>query len=115
MEIRLLVLRTPSPQQITDFYGLLGLRFEYHRHGQGPYHFSAAVGDAVLEIYPLAKAQTAPDEHLRLGFALDNFAQRMQQLQAAGARFLSEPAETTFGYMAVVQDPDGRKLELYRK
>jgi catechol 2,3-dioxygenase-like lactoylglutathione lyase family enzyme len=115
MDIRLLVVRTGAPQQLSEFYSLLGLSFEYHRHGQSPYHYSTTIGTTILEIYPLAKGQTEADKHLRLGFEIDNFEAIIGTLRQADVHFFNEPAHTDYGYMAVIADPDGRKVELYQK
>jgi predicted enzyme related to lactoylglutathione lyase len=69
----------------------------------------------VLEIYPLTKSQTGPDKNLRLGFTVDDFDSVIQKLKGIGTKFSSEPSQTDFGFMAVVEDPDGRKIEIYRK
>lgn len=115
MEIRLIVLRTGDTKQLAHFYTVLGLNFEYHQHGKGPMHYAATIGNAVLEIYPLAKKQNEPDKYLRLGFTLDNFEATIQQLKELQAVFISEPTATDFGTMAVITDPDERKIELYKK
>jgi lactoylglutathione lyase len=112
MEIKLIVIRTPDITKLADFYTLLGLEFDYHKHGKSPYHYAATVGETTLEIYPLAKDQTEADKELRLGFSLDNFDVIVQILKDKGIDFISEPMQTEFGYMAVVRDPDGRKIEL---
>lgn len=39
MEIRILVIRTSNPERLADFYRLLGMNFEYHKHGNSPFHF----------------------------------------------------------------------------
>lgn len=114
MHIRLLVLRTSDIKKLSDFYGLLGLSFDYHKHGNSPFHYSAKIDKAILEIYPLTKTQTEADKNLRLGFELDNFDIVIHNLKEAGVIFTSEPAQTDFGYMAIVSDPDGRKIELYK-
>ena len=38
---------------------------------------SAKTGNFVLEIYPLTKSQTEADKNLRLGFAIDNFEEKI--------------------------------------
>lgn len=114
MEIRLLVLRTGDAKQLVEFYGLFGFTFEYHKHGNSPYHYSASIGQTVLEIYPLAKGQTEADKNLRLGFSIENFDSVIEQLKPLEVPFSMEPTQTEFGYMAVVADPDGRKIELYK-
>ena len=115
MELRLIVLRTSDTKRLSDFYSLLGLTLEYHRHGNSPYHYSATIGPTVLEIYPLAKNQMEADKNLRIGLAIDNFERIIQELKSNNATFSTDPAQTQFGFSAIVQDPDGRKIELYRK
>lgn len=115
MEIRLLVVRTTDMERLTDFYSLLGLTFEYHKHGKSPYHYSAIIGNTTLEIYPLTKSQTEADKELRLGFSVENFDSTIQFLREKDITFLSEPMQTEYGFMTIVKDPDGRKIELYKK
>lgn len=115
MDIRLLVIRTSDIKRLSDFYNSLGLSFQYHKHGQSPYHYSATIGALVLEIYPLAKGQEEVDKHLRIGFAIDNFQETLEKLKGANIQFIMEPILTEFGYMAVIADPDNRKIELYAK
>jgi len=115
MEIRLLVIRTSDIAKLADFYTLLGLTFDYHKHGKSPYHYSAPVGNTILEIYPLAKNQTEADNELRVGFALDNFENTITTLKEKGVEFVSEPMQTDYGFMAIIKDPDGRRVELYKK
>ncbi len=114
MEIKLIVIRTPDTKKLSDFYTLLGLKFEYHKHGNSPFHFSATIGKTVLEIYPLTKNQPEADKNLRLGFGIDNFEEKISILKNNSVKFLTEPIETEFGLIAVVEDTDGRKIELYK-
>ena len=115
MEIRLLVIRTLEIERLANFYALLGLTFEYHKHGKSPYHYSAPVGNTILEIYPLAKGQPEADKELRLGFALDDFENIMTTLKEKGVEFVSESMQTDYGFMTIIKDPDGRRIELYKK
>lgn len=115
MNIRLLVLRTGDLKRLADFYSLFGLTFEYHKHGNSPLHYSATIGKTVVEIYPLTKSQIEPDKNLRLGFDIDNFEETIQKLKESAVKFSSEPAQTDFGFMAIIADPDDRKIELYKK
>lgn len=115
MELKLIVIRTSDPEKLAGFYTLLGLVFDHHKHGNSPYHYGATIGHTVLEIYPLAKGQTDPDRHLRLGFALVDFDKKIEALKEMQVPFVAEPRLTEFGYLAIIVDPDGRKLELYKK
>ena len=115
MDIRLLVLRTADIKKLADFYSLLGLTFDYHSHGKSPFHYSARINETILEIYPLTKNQSEPDKNLRLGFGIDNFEETIGKLKESGVIFSLEPTETDFGFMAIISDPDERKIELYKK
>jgi len=115
LELKLLVIRTPDPPQLAHFYTQLGLTFDYHQHGNGSFHFSAIVNETVFEIYPLTKNQTTPDSTLRLGFQINDFDKVLSQLNEFNIKIISLLTPTAWGIVAVVQDPDGRKIELYKK
>jgi len=115
MQIKLLVIRTANPELLAKFYGILGLTFEYHKHGNSPYHYSGLIRETVLEIYPLTKTQHEADKTLRLGIAIDNFDEIIRLLKEQDIPFIAEPAQTDFGFLAIVEDPDGRKIELYKQ
>jgi len=112
--MRLLVIRTPDIERLSKFYTLLGLTFDYHKHDKSPYHYSATIDKTVIEIYPLTKTQTEPDKSLRLGFSLDSFEETIDLLKQQGIIFTSDVEKTEFGIMVIIEDPDGRKIELYK-
>jgi lactoylglutathione lyase len=114
MEIALIVIRTGDLQGQVAFYNLLGIQFAYHNHGNGPFHYSAQIGTTVFEMYPLARNQAEADKNIRLGFTIDNFDEVLEALRNAGSVF-KDPVQTDFGVMTVVTDPDGRKIEVYKK
>lgn len=114
MELKLIVVRTSDPAKLADFYTLLGLSFHHHRHGNGPWHYSAQIKESVFEIYPLSKTQSKADENLRLGFSINDFDHSVELLRNRNTRFITEPMATEWGIMAVIEDPDGRKIELYK-
>ena len=66
-----------------------------------------------FEIYPLSRFQNTADDSTRLGFAIDDFDKRMSEIN--DSIILSNPKETEWGRMAVVKDPDGRRVELYQE
>ncbi len=115
MELRLLVLRSNDPEKTASFYNLLGFSFEYHQHGNGPFHYAAKMEKAILEIYPLTKSQTETDKNIRLGFAIDHFESTIDKLKLHNIAFALEPTDTDFGFLAIIVDPDQRKVELYKK
>ena len=111
MKLNLIVIRTANMPQLVNFYNLLGLEFDYHKHEQGVYHYATKIGDTTFEIYPLLRGQTAADISTRLGFGVDNFDEKIELLSDF---IVSKPIETGFGYFAVLKDTDGRKVEIYR-
>jgi predicted enzyme related to lactoylglutathione lyase len=114
MILKLIVIRTGNLKRLAKFYQGLGLSLEYHKHGKSPYHYSGNLGETVLEIYPLAKGQENVDNHFRIGFGVDNFDETIANLKVENSTFIMESADTEFGLMAIVLDPDGRKVELYK-
>ena len=112
MKLNLLVIRTQNPEALKHQYELLGMSFEYHKHGKGPYHYACEVDAFVFEIYPFTKSMTKADESLRLGFEMLDLTNTMDILRNSNWIIQSEIQETTWGRIAIVQDLDGRKVEL---
>lgn len=111
----MLVIQTIDPQILANFYSLLGLKFEYHQHSKGPLHYTTTIDKTVFEIYPLRSDQVKPDSTLRLGFQIRDFDQTLATLLQHDVKILSKPTSTDWGTVALIQDPDGRKIELYKK
>jgi lactoylglutathione lyase len=115
INLRLIVIRTSDIQVLSNFYSILGLEFDYHKHGNSPYHYSTTIGKTVLEIYPLLKPQESADNSLRLGFEVENLVEVSIRLKDIHCKIISEPTQTEFGFMMIVEDFEGRKIELYQK
>lgn len=113
VSLRLLVLKTHDIAPVVEFYQSLGLTFAEERHGQGPLHYSAPLGDGVFEIYPLSDNQTV-DATTRLGFAIADPDAFVELADSVGGCVVKAGRDTPWGYVALVTDPDGRTVELYR-
>lgn len=113
VSLKLLVLKTHDVDSLCRFYKLLGFTFTEERHGSGPVHFSTPLGDAVMEIYPLASDQSV-DTTTRLGFAIADTDAVVAGVESLGGRIIKTGRDTPWGYLAIVGDPDGRTVELYR-
>ncbi|MBL0740479.1 glyoxalase/bleomycin resistance/extradiol dioxygenase family protein [Chryseolinea sp. Jin1] len=111
MKINLLVLKTFNPKALSEFYEMLGITFEHHRHGNGPMHYAANIEGVVFEIYPLSHDKTV-DNTLRLGFTVENLDGVIEKITQHTGRVTKVPAITEWGRIAVVEDLDGRKIEL---
>ena len=114
MNINLLVLKTSRPEALASFYGMLGIVFEEQRHDKGPLHYAAEIDGVVFEIYPLPKGRDKADDTVRLGFTVDDLNATVSKLRDAGAKIIQETVVTEWGYGAIVEDWDGRKVELKR-
>jgi len=110
LSFNLLVLRSPDPARLADFYGHLGLAFVEQRHGAGPLHYAARHNNLVLAIYP-AGSDTTKTTNLRIGFDTHNIQKMVATAEQAGAVVLSAPADTSTGLRAMVKDPDGNKID----
>ncbi len=105
--LRLIVLRSPQLDTLRRFYEMLGMRFTEEKHGQGPRHHAATLGELVLELYPGTDVSL-----VRLGFSVANLDQIVQTFKAGGGTVKQAPHENEQGYQAVLVDPDGRAIEL---
>lgn len=112
MNLSLVVIRSEHIDKLAKFYEQLGLKFAYHRHGKGPFHYSTEIGQTVFEIYPLLKNQDKPDHSIRLGFEIERLDEVISKLRLANVEIVREPQESEFGYYAVIKDLEGRKIEL---
>ena len=112
MKIRLIVIKTHKPKELAALYALFGIHFEYHQHENGPHHYAVEGHGTVFEIYPLPKGMTLPDNSIRLGFEVRDLKQVIVALKRKAVKIIAEPAQNAWGYTAVVEDLDGRKIEL---
>ncbi len=106
----MLVLRCSDIDKTRAFYEKLGMRFERERHGTGAEHFACADGDVTIELYPSRDPSAKGVE--RLGFTVHSLDQAVAAVREAGALVRSAPTLTEAGPRAVVEDPDGRAVEL---
>ncbi|MBW1296302.1 hypothetical protein [Aquimarina litoralis] len=111
-KINLLVIRTSEPKLLKSQYECLDFEFEYHQHGNGPFHYASEQNGFVFEIYPLPKSIEKVDNSLRLGFEIFNLKNKMNELKNSSWKILSDVKETEWGLTAIIQDLDGRKIEL---
>lgn len=112
LKINLVVIKTKHPDKLKKQYEALGLTFKYHKHGKGPYHYSTDVDGLVFEIYPLSNLQTIADCSLRLGFRLPVSEFLLKDLEQHNWKIHSDFKIYDWGKTALIEDLDGRKIEL---
>lgn len=94
--IALMVLYTDHLEKSRAFYTGLGLALVQEQHRRGPIHYAATLPDGtVIELYPATAER--PASSVRLGFTVDS-------------RTVTPPLAPG---RHVVEDPDGRAVELY--
>lgn len=103
-----------DPRRTVAFYRALGLPLEEERHDDGPLHFACEVGGAHIAVYGAPKGKRRPGRThgAMLGFRVGNLVKTLGALKRTGAKVVVEPQKVPWGRRAIVQDPDGRKVEL---
>ena len=113
VRLSLLVLRASDAARTRRFYESLGLAFAVEQHETGALHYSCALGDTLIEIYPGHESR-APEANsggaTMLGLTVDDLDGAFTAATAGGARVRRPPSEHS--RRAVVEDPDGRVVEI---
>ena len=109
--LNLIVIRSSDPARTVAFYKALGLSFQEEQHGKGPIHWAAEFDSLVMEIYP-AKSSDDVDGSTRLGFRVADVESILATLRDHEFEVMSDLKQTKWGLRAVVQDPEGRSVEL---
>ncbi len=81
--LNLCVIRSADIDRAAQFYRLLGLNLEKHRHGKGVLHYSAELEATVFEIYP-RKNDADSTASVRLGFRVTSIESVIAALQEGG-------------------------------
>lgn len=108
--VNLIVLRSTDIESGRRFYEAIGLEFAEEQHGTGPVHFAAIMNGIVFEIYP--GDASSEQNQVRLGFKVTDIENTLRSIRDVGSKVLTEPKPSPWGLRAVVEDPDGRKIEL---
>jgi len=106
--LNLLVLRCRDIEKSRAFYECVGLSFVKHAHGNGPVHYSHENHELVLELYP---ARDGKIDNTGLGFRCYGLEEMRKTLSEKGYG-PDDIRETEWGESFVVQDPDGRRVEM---
>ena len=112
--LNLVVIRSANIERSIEFYKLLGLDFIKHHHGSGPEHYASELGNLVFEIYPLTD-ESQNITSARIGFLVGSLDLLFAKLDASSVKIISQPKSSAWGRRAVVDDPDGNRVELVEK
>jgi hypothetical protein len=111
LNLNLLVLRCRDVELTRRFYEKLGFVFTEECHGSGPRHYASESGPFVLELYPCTAAQ--PPDNVRLGFSTPLLANVSGDIRHDLEMTVLKPPYTAGDrLLMLLQDPDGRKVEV---
>jgi predicted enzyme related to lactoylglutathione lyase len=114
-QLSLMVLRAADAARTRRFYEALGLTFTPEQHENGVLHYACELGGTVIEIYP-GKAASPPDANsagaTMIGLRVADLDRAYVTVTTQGAKSRRAPADSSLGRRAVVEDPDGRVVEL---
>lgn len=115
MKPNLIVIRSKAIDSLAEFYSLLGCDFKKHSHGKGPEHYAHEVDGAVFEIYP--QKEGGPSSlGARIGFEVQSLEDSIRNVKASGrGKVVSESKDSPWGRRAVIDDPEGHRVELIQK
>ena len=110
-----LIMYASDLKKTVEFYRKLGVPLETEEHEEGPLHYACELGHAHVAVY-----ESKPGAALMRGFGgASQFGLRVDSLEetygiavAAGAKTIIAPMTAPWGRRAVIEDPDGRPVEL---
>jgi lactoylglutathione lyase len=118
-ELASLVLFASDVEAVARFYRAVGVRLEDEDHGEGPVHFAAEVGGVHFAIYAATAPGRAPERRSAgasfAGFYVESLDDTLRDVTALGAPLLSGHEVMPWGCRFVVEDPDGRAVEVNDK
>jgi lactoylglutathione lyase len=118
-DVGALVLFAANPHQTAAFYRAIGLDLTEELHEEGPVHLAVELGPVHFAIYEAASPGRAPERRSGgdtfPGFYVDSLDDVTEALRQLGAPFVAEHEDMPWGCRIVVQDPDGRAVEVNQK
>ena len=98
-------------QKSVAFYKALGVDLRETKHG-GTAHFTAGLAGVHFALYPNDGVERGTQSAQTLGFMCTNLDAALSAVKALGGNVLSPASPKPWGITALVEDPDGRKVEL---
>jgi lactoylglutathione lyase len=112
--LALVVLRTKNMPKVIAWYGTIGVTIVKEKLEKSKSTYTADLEGLILEFVPLPEEMPAPEPNVRLGFVVSDLDKTLADLKTLGTVVVNPPQSTSRGFRAVVRDPDGRSIELYK-
>jgi predicted enzyme related to lactoylglutathione lyase len=117
-EVGALVLFSEELEPVVEFYRAIGVPLEEERHDDGPLHYACELGSTHFAVYEgtMGAAPTRGAGGCAFaGFVVDSVADAVAAARAIRSAVLQEPEHFPWGLRAVLEDPDGRPVEVFER
>ncbi len=119
-EIASLVLFSGDPEQTAAFYRAIGLQLHDEDHGDGPRHLAADIGGVHFAVFDAASSAGHAPKWREPGSSFPGFyvaslEHTLTTLAGYGAPVLVSHQVRPWACRAVVEDPDGRAVEINQR
>ena len=121
-DVGALILFSESVERTVAFYRAIGIPLEEEKHDdEGPLHYACEVGSTHIAIHGAETGKGARAAGWRsggssyFGLAVSSLIEAVDAARRLGAPIVQEPEEFPWGPRALVEDPDGRVVELFER
>lgn len=118
IELGALILYANRLAETVSFYRALGMPLEEEHHEEGPLHFACELGPTHFAVF---EGSPGTPPALRSGggtmprFAVSSLDHAFQAVKALGAKVVQSPTDYPWGPRMLVEDPDGRTVEVFQR
>jgi lactoylglutathione lyase len=118
-EVASIVWFSDQPERVIAFYRAVGVRFEEEDHGDGLLHAATDTGGVHLAIFAAerrgAGAGWRSSGSTFVGFNVGSLDSALASVRGIAGRVLVDHQVRPWGCRAVVEDPDGRAVEINQR
>lgn len=118
-DVSSIVLFSSQPERTIAFYRSVGVEFEKEDRGDGLIHAAVDVGGIHMAVFPAAHDGVSPGWRgagsTFVGFYVDSLDDTLAGLCRMDAPLLVDHQVREWGCRVVVEDPDGRAVEINQR
>jgi len=118
IEVGALVLFCAEVESAVHFYRAIGVPLEAEEHDGGPKHYACEIGGchfALFKGHPGVAPSFRSAGYAFPGFVVASVDESLAAARALGANVLADPELYPWGRRCVIEDPDGRAIEIYER
>jgi lactoylglutathione lyase len=119
-EVASIVLFSDQPDRTVGFYRAIGLELAGEDHGDGLVHSAAEVGSVHFAVFSASDGDNGThgwrsSGSTFVGFYVESLNAAVEALRTLGSRVLEAHQVRPWGCRVVVEDPDGRAVEINQR